>query len=244
MSDPSRWAQWLVSYITSNVGGSVTLVWNNVQFAIRSTIGQHYLDGFFYTLGAWTTEGGALSADIIAWIISVVYTMFANMLQMIYSNIQQIIVGAYCTVAIRAKDPVFGKPLFYPSYDLCIESILGKQKQPGGGYRKTSKAKNKKRRAVSRKQIGGAEGEVQLEIKNMFINIFFNLTLLEITRSIYGIESLGPAIESLYEAEAITYDLTLQKSLGFEEPIKMILDETTAIVPYEAILVKSHFKTE
>lgn len=232
ISNPTHLAKWFFDFMT----GNASVIINGVSYVVKSTLGKFYFDALIYTLGTWNLQAGALSADIVAWIISYLWAALEGVVKMIYNSITGFLASTACSLLIRITNPITRTPAMYSSYDTCIESFLGKQKTAGGS-RRNRRVKRKTRRFI--KQRGGAEGELQVDMKREFINVFFELTMLELIRALSPnrLPEIDKVINALYNSQAVVYELTLQDSLGFENPIPPIVnDENTAIVPYKSIL--------
>jgi len=230
VDNPGNMAQWLLDFIS----GNASVIIDGVIYTIRSTVGQHYFDGLYYTLGTWQGAMGAMGADLIAWILSSLWWALEATLGMIYRNVMTLLRSALCAILIRISIPMSG-PMYGGDFDKCMVAMGEKAKTQGGSRKRKMKRRYTKKSLVQR---GGAEGELQTQIKAAFVDVFFELTMLEISRVVYNSRNLmlDRAINAMYESQAIVYEITLQKSLGYENPILPLVDENVAIVPYKSII--------
>jgi len=230
VNNPGNMAQWLLDFIS----GNASVIIDGVIYTIRSTVGQHYFDGLYYTLGTWQGAMGAMGADLIAWIFSSLWWALEATLGMIYRNVMTLLRSALCAILIRVSIPMSG-PMYGGDFDRCMVAMGEKPKTQGGSRKRKMKRRYTKKSLVQR---GGAEGELQTQIKDAFVDVFFELTMLEISRVVYNSRNLmlDRAINAMYESQAIVYEITLQKSLGYENSILPLVDENVAIVPYKSII--------
>jgi len=230
VNNPGNMAQWLVDFIS----GNARVIIDGISYTIYSTLGQHYFDGLYYTLGTWQGTMGAMGADLIAWILSSLWWALEATLGMIYRNVMTLLRSGLCAILIRISVPISG-PMYGGEFDKCMVAMGEKPKTQGGSRKRKMKRRYTKKSLVQR---GGAEGELQTQIKSAFVDVFFELTMLEISRVVYNSRNLmlDRAINSMYESQAIVYEITLQQSLGYENPILPLVDENVAIVPYKIII--------